>query len=310
MCPLIILLFLAIKRRIGDYGFTEERYFDFVLACWLALVCLYFLISKTKNIKLIPISLCVVVLFSSFGPWGAFSVSLRSQMGRLNHYLGKNNMLNAGKIVPVKDTIPTKDENEISSITTYIVNVHGYHGLQGIFAQNLDSLIRPKGEKVSEYSFDESGKIIALMNLRNAESYNIGGKYFNYSASGAKAVTNISGFDYLIKNFEPIGNMSSPDSVVNTFDRELKLTVYPRTGKLFVQATNGMPIQLDLVALIKSITDSTNYDYKKISQDSLTLNSESQRLSVKCLIQEIDGNIYKDSIKIGHLTADILIKLK
>jgi len=104
--------------------------------------------------------------------------------------------------------------------------------------------------------------------------------------------------------------MSSPDSVVNTFDRELKLTVYPRTGKLFVQATNGMPIQLDLVALIKSITDSTNYDYKKISQDSLTLNSESQRLSVKCLIQEIDGNIYKDSIKIGHLTADILIKLK
>jgi hypothetical protein len=196
MCPLIILLFLAIERRIGDYGITEERYFDFVLACWLALVCLYFLFSKTKNIKRIPISLCIFVLFSSFGPWGAFSVSLRSQMSRLNHYLEKNKLLSVGKIVPAKDSIPTKDENEIISIVTYIVNIHGYHELQGLFSQNLDSLILPKGQKAQEYnSFEQPGKILALMHLKDFPSVALDKEYFNYTGEPGKAATLLTEYD-------------------------------------------------------------------------------------------------------------------
>src|SRR5665647_3558162 len=58
--PLIILLFLAVKRRISDYGITEQRYFILVLALWLLFIAIYFLFSKSKNIKLIPVSLCIL----------------------------------------------------------------------------------------------------------------------------------------------------------------------------------------------------------------------------------------------------------
>ena len=81
--PLIILLFLAIKRRISDYGITEQRYF-ILSTCPLAFIyCCLFSFSKTKNIKHIPVSLCILTLAVSFGPWGAFHVSLTSQENRL-----------------------------------------------------------------------------------------------------------------------------------------------------------------------------------------------------------------------------------
>src|ERR1035437_3259531 len=78
--PLIILLGLAIFKRVSQYGITENRYFILILALWLAGVATYFLLSKTKNIKVVPISLCAIAFLSSFGPWGAFSVSERSQI--------------------------------------------------------------------------------------------------------------------------------------------------------------------------------------------------------------------------------------
>jgi hypothetical protein len=80
MCPLIILLFIAIIRRILDYGITENRYFVLVMALWILANTLYLLISKKKLMKVLPISLCILAMITSFGPWGAFSTSKKSQV--------------------------------------------------------------------------------------------------------------------------------------------------------------------------------------------------------------------------------------
>src|SRR6185312_15252406 len=96
--PLILLLFFAVKRRISDYGVTEQRYFILVLALWLLFISCYFLVSKAKNIKVIPISLCLLALASSFGPWGAFAVSLSSQKQQLEALLNKYSILANGKV--------------------------------------------------------------------------------------------------------------------------------------------------------------------------------------------------------------------
>ena len=52
LLPLIIMLFIAINMRIGDYGITINRYIILLLGCWLTLVAIYFAIGKT-NIKFI-----------------------------------------------------------------------------------------------------------------------------------------------------------------------------------------------------------------------------------------------------------------
>ncbi|MFD2143966.1 DUF4153 domain-containing protein [Mucilaginibacter antarcticus] len=72
LLPLLILLFVAVGTRVFEYGITEQRYFLIALALWLLFISIYFLLFKTQNIKVIPISLCLVTLITIYGPQGRF----------------------------------------------------------------------------------------------------------------------------------------------------------------------------------------------------------------------------------------------
>ncbi len=119
LAPLVLLLFAAIFRRLSDYGFTPPRYFVFITGIWLFLVCLYFLISKSDNIRWIPASLIFFLLLGTLSPFDAFQVSSRSQLNRLISLFEKNQMLQEGKIISKPDSLSLEDkESAISSINT------------------------------------------------------------------------------------------------------------------------------------------------------------------------------------------------
>ncbi len=128
--PLILLLIIAIYKRVSDYGITENRYYILVLAVWLAAIAAYFLLSSVKNIKVIPVSLCLIAFLSSVGPLSSFSVSKRSQMNRLEELLIQNKILVNGTIEKKHAKIPYKDNARISSILQYIDRTHELYILQ------------------------------------------------------------------------------------------------------------------------------------------------------------------------------------
>ncbi|MCH9032623.1 MAG: DUF4153 domain-containing protein, partial [candidate division Zixibacteria bacterium] len=123
--PLLVMLFLAIARRISDYGVTENRYFVVAMALGLAVVVAYFIISKAKDIRLIPIVITGIAFFSAFGPWSAFSVSKKSQQGRLGALLIANVVI--ADDLGNKDTTEFSfdDRSEMSNIVRYLNKVHG-----------------------------------------------------------------------------------------------------------------------------------------------------------------------------------------
>jgi hypothetical protein len=137
MIPLIVVLQLAIWRRVSEYGITENRYFAMGLGVWLAAMVVYFLVSKTKSIKVLPASICVVALLTSFGPWGVFRVSERSQVDRLEGLLTKNQLLIDGKVQKAQGQISPADAGQISSIVRYLHDTHGYEQIQPWFSENL-----------------------------------------------------------------------------------------------------------------------------------------------------------------------------
>ncbi|MDR1918461.1 MAG: DUF4153 domain-containing protein [Tannerellaceae bacterium] len=85
LLPLIVLLFVALARRISDYGFTEKRYYLLLAACWLTGVSLYMILSKVKSVRWLLISFAGIALLSLVGPWSAFNVSEASQLRRLEN---------------------------------------------------------------------------------------------------------------------------------------------------------------------------------------------------------------------------------
>jgi hypothetical protein len=117
LTPLVLLLFSAIFRRLSDYGFTPPRYFVLITGVWLFLICLYFMISKSNNIRWIPASLAVFLWLGTMSPFDAFHVSSNSQINRLMQLFEKNQMLKDGKIISVADSLSSEDkESAISSI--------------------------------------------------------------------------------------------------------------------------------------------------------------------------------------------------
>lgn len=82
-----VLLFIALQRRIEDYGFTFQRYAALGLAVWIVACCLVLLIRRGAPAAFAPALLSVMALVAAFGPLSAREVCLRSQIGHLEGLL-------------------------------------------------------------------------------------------------------------------------------------------------------------------------------------------------------------------------------
>ncbi|MBP1691951.1 MAG: hypothetical protein H6Q32_1303, partial [Bacteroidetes bacterium] len=137
LIPLVVMLFLAVWRRVSEYGMTEGRYIALGLGVWLVFLIAYFTLSRARSIKIIPASLCVLTFLVSFGPWGMFSVAEQSQIGRLESILAQTGILSEGNVRAVHGEVPIRDTKQISAILSYLHEHHGLDGIQGWFDQSL-----------------------------------------------------------------------------------------------------------------------------------------------------------------------------
>lgn len=206
MIPLVILLLLAIWKRVSNYGITESRYILICLAAWLSLIILYFLISKKQNIKIIPASLCVLALLAVYGPQSAFSISRYSQQSRL-----KSLMDNKGK------------DDDRAQVVRYLVRKHGLSSLQAftkIDLEEMESSIAKKMNKRHTYSirYDLVDTAYAILKIKTERS--IVTEYATFVPE--EGATNINGYQFII----PLDNYtnkvaSSIDGVPFILEKDL-----------------------------------------------------------------------------------------
>jgi len=137
LLPSIVMLWLAIWKRIAQYGVTEARYFLAVLSLWLAGIAVYYAVTHSRNIKLIPTTLCLVALVTFEGPWSPYRMSQRSQVHRLASVLETNGILQDGSIRPATGSVDFDDRREISATVHYLVSTHGTRGIAGWFGETL-----------------------------------------------------------------------------------------------------------------------------------------------------------------------------
>lgn len=126
MLPLLVLLAVAIVKRVADYGITESRYLLIVLSLWLSFITVYFLIKGREHIRVIPISLFVFAVLIAVGPWSIKSVSRDSQSKRLAQYISQK--------------VSVERNDEIRNLVNYL-NIHyGSKTLQPFVNINLQSI--------------------------------------------------------------------------------------------------------------------------------------------------------------------------
>ena len=159
MIPQTGMLFWSLSFRLRDYGVTENRYFVLIFGFWLMAMAIYYLVSRAKDIRLIPATLFTIAVLTSFGPWGAFEVSEHSQVDRLQTILERNGLLVEGVYTrPSEEGISDEDEIEINEIVRYLSSRHSFDLVESWFeGQDLDAMVKESGRAEEEIVIDVFG---------------------------------------------------------------------------------------------------------------------------------------------------------
>jgi hypothetical protein len=309
--PLVILLFVAIGVRIQDYGITENRYLVILLALWLAGNALYFLISKTKNIKVIPISLCLLAFFASFGPWGVFSVAAMSQKRQFEEILRSEKRLKEGKFdADSSKVFTTGSEERLRSILSFMSEREQLDMLQPYFEQKFDFLETDSTNNryTRHYLFaDRVALMMGLSTYYNAEVE--GQRYFN-AAIAPESVIESAGYEFLI--FQNLYERASEEQELVSPTGLPELT---RLRTRFSQGVNTLAlvdergeslIEIPLDVFLVQIQKTEKKPYQ-LSPAEMSIEHQNQRYKVKLVFQNLGLVSLQGKEKLQNASVFILI---
>lgn len=304
LAPLVVVLWLAVWRRVSEYGVTESRYIALAFAAWLAAMVVYFLFSRVKNIKIIPWSLCAFALIISFGPWGVFGVSEASQVGRLRDLLAKNAILVNGTVEKAPNAVSTDDRREISAIIGYLHQVHGYDGIQPWFKESLTQDSGSASHYLDPVLVTPMLGIVYDPMAQSARS-----DHLTLAADSEEAME-IAGYHHLLGSqfiSATSGGRSFPESeIAYRVNLDLDtLTFVVLSGDV---ATDS--IQLSFQALVdKIVVEGSNEDLNKLPRTALSISGEKPGIRVKIYFERMQLERRKDILKPLSYKADILFSV-
>ena len=281
--PLLGMLFVSIFKRMDQYGLTERRYFLIVLALWLTGMFLYFILSKSPDIRWVPATFCAVAVLTSFGPWGAYDVSFKSQRARLKGLLERNGMLVAGKASRAPKEVTWEDRKQISACLDYAGEYHGLKRLQPLFQEDLG----PAADQAQKNRWNKSEatkRVMDPLGLEYVTAYASpegGVKYFSYTVKGSGPVE-LNGYSRVL-HFSFYWNRVQPCS---PHGWQVSLYSEPAyTIRLCADGTERLGPSLDgpLKELLARYPGGNNPD---IPQELLTVEGN----GMKVCFQQLSGN--------------------
>jgi hypothetical protein len=303
LIPLVVVLFLAVTERIGDYGITESRHAGIALGIWLSAQVLYVLFSRAKSIKFTVGSLCLLAFLISFGPWGMLSVSEKSQVGRLRKLLVNDGILVSGKVRNEHGKVSREDAQEISSIVRYLSRVHGYGAIQPWFAKKLMQESRPGRARSLSASevLDTMG--VAYIQYRDAA----GRRSFTLDA---RKPADISGYDRVLLQQSLKEHYFEGEGLSYTASEGLD-TLTLRIG----DAQNGFEtVQVDIGAFAESLMrefgDADPGLTEKMTPESMAIVTEQNGHKVKMIFQRLFLVRGDDKMTISSCVADIAFTVR
>ncbi|WP_242916414.1 DUF4153 domain-containing protein [Pontibacter liquoris] len=311
--PLIILLLLAIWRRVSEYGLTEPRYVVLALALWLCCVALYFLLSRLKNIKFIPVTLSIVALLMAYGPFNAFQVSAWSQTNRLEELLQGSGVLHNGQVQEKHPKVKEDVAREVSAIVRYLAEKHDLHELQPWFKQDLDSMLASKTDPAtwsSRARADEQARLLVeRMGIAYSERYVSVDTdevlYFSVVPEGDGAtVVDLAGYTYGMR-FNPAGAENQSQSEYLLGKQPLTVKLEHDKQQLYFEMP-GETLTLHLLPIIKQLEKKQG---RPLSQAEMTFTVEGSKMGIKLLVQDLYV-AKKDDYRIGNLSGYLYVKRK
>lgn len=302
LLPLIGLLFVAIARRVSDYGITENRYFVLLLAFWILGMSIYLLFTKRSRLIVLPISLFLLALLSSFGFWGAISVSKRSQVKQFKNVFEKARA-NSG--------LATNAQIEqLKSITKYLDDRDAASDLDDLTGINIEEVIRDTTDgKFYGYRSTDTDKLMDTLGIYlDPDDPDIDGllygQHYAYYGSNDKTYNfNISEFDYFTQiNFSDFNTQNMGIGQYKVYYDPDEVTIYLKRNENAAKVIT-LPLKQKLLNLSKK-----GEDIGESSVQEMTLESENDSILIRMIFTDMGFNIRQDTISLSHCRAYLFLK--
>lgn len=301
LLPLLVLLFTAIFRRIADYGITENRYFVLIIAFWTLGMVLFLLFSKNKQLKVLPITLCVLTLLSSFGFWGAFRVSKNSQVRQFQKVFQEVNVNNG---------IASNEQYErLRSIIDYLADGKSLPMLDEIVQLSAHEICKDTTEGSRRtYSYNAAQILLDSLGIyidENELVKSLNGEHYNYSPWNVETNANITGFDYFSTlNFNDHDNYEKKIGEYNVYYSQNKKML-----SFFTQNDSSLILE---VPLRKRLLFLTKYgqNLNSAPKNEMKLESINDSIILKLIFSDLDYYIRNDTIELNQARTFLFIKQK
>lgn len=296
----VALMFLAAYKRINQYGVTEERYLVVLAGIWLVAMAVWYLFSRqARNIRILPASLCLLLLLSSFGPWGAIGLSVSSQKNELAQLLEANGRLKDGGVVKLDSVLPRKEGNRAALIIRYLQRHEQLEALSGWFAEARENPFAP-----GQTSDQKVKKLAELVGAPIRPLALTAAKHLNFRATRAASFP-IDGYDQVIG---PVVVTGARGAIVTESDAGPVKTVL-KNGTIEVLMADGAKIIFDLVP---AATEEAKAEPAKpsprsapIYRDPLKIESDDGSL---LLVETMWGRMDEDLTDIRRVNGWLLLK--
>lgn len=295
--PQVVVLFWAVSWPVERYGLTVNRYLVIVMGIWLLFASFYMLFGKSKNWRILVLSLVAVGLVSSTGPLSAMNLSRYNQMQRLIDYATRAGIMVDGQLQPPAMTVEDGDAREISDITTYLIDYNGLDAFQPILSDKDWNNIKA--------SQDDAGglaeKIVKeVMHISYYKNEIFAEQFFSYYLmpdTEQLSVTDIEGYNFAWQVNSP--GFSERQEIVLTDGKKYQVFIDNENCRLVLTDDNNQMKVFDFTPFIVSLYDQYGGFPDSLPIDQMTVQLTDGEMKIKVVFQSFDGQ-WRD----GHPTLD------
>ncbi len=304
--PSIVMLLLAISKRIAQYGVTEKRYFVVVLALWLAGIAVYYTLRPRAHIKIVPISLGVLAFLTAAGPLSAYAVSIRSQTGRLRTLLTANELVVEGRMRPASDPVSFEDRRELSAVLRYLLENHDTTTIAAWFdgaVPDLDTGNTRGSRRL--HAERRAAAIMSFLELEYVERWTTGNtERFTYRAEHEDSPTRVTGYDYSLRG-DWTGRRAFPidgRTYVFAFDDDANtLRILRDQRELLAHSLD------DFLAAVRDFARRNPAERRGVPLELMEIRVTGEAVNVLVVVREVSGTLEDQRPRLDRLTGELYL---
>jgi hypothetical protein len=244
----------------------------------------------------------VLAIAASFGPWGAVSVSGRSQLARLHDLLVRHGLLVDGRIVEAKAAVPFADQKNISSLIDYIRKTERASAIIPWFPKNPES--------DNSFNSEAAMHAMGLKYIGEWQEKDNGESIYLRGDDGL--VTAVTGYDYVVlqslSTSWSVNNNTATNATKISADGSkgpLEISYRLKDGILNVRVEGHGAIDFDLKPLVENRIAGGPPPY--IDDKPMVMDAETGGLRLRLILQNISATKKEKSLTIDNIAVRLLI---